>query len=65
MRRCVESGQKRFGMCVGTDDNAGFASVGTLLRIREFEQLPDGRSRLDCVGDRRFRVTERTVRDGD
>ena len=35
-----------------------------MLRILEFEQLPDGRSRLDTVGERRFKVLEWGTKDG-
>lgn len=37
---------------------------GTMLHIRHFEQLPDGRSRLDNIGTRRFRVLEWGEKDG-
>lgn len=37
---------------------------GTMLYIRHFEQLPDGRSRIDTVGTRRFQVLEWFEKDG-
>mmetsp|Transcript_22398 Transcript_22398/g.51255 ORF Transcript_22398/g.51255 Transcript_22398/m.51255 type:complete len:539 (+) Transcript_22398:3-1619(+) len=59
MRRCIDSGRREFGMAI----NHG-ASYGTMLYIRHFEQLQDGRSRLDTVGTRRFRVLEWGMKDG-
>lgn len=59
MRRCIESGQKKFGMCLSPS-----CEYGTILRILEFEQLPDGRSRLDCIGEERFRVLGWGEKDG-
>ena len=60
MRRCMESGHARFGMCLSPDSD-----YGTLLNIVHFEQLPDGRSLVKTVGaDARFHITARSVRDG-
>lgn len=34
--------------------------IGTLAKIVDFHQLSDGFLGLSCVGERRFRITERT-----
>jgi len=59
MRRCIESGQKKFGMCLDQKHE-----YGTMLRIVNYEQLADGRSRVDCVGEERFRVVSWGEKDG-
>ena len=35
-----------------------------MLEIQDVRYLPDGRSLIDCVGGRRFRVISRGQRDG-
>lgn len=35
-----------------------------MLEIRDVQYFPDGRSVVDCMGGRRFRVRERGTRDG-
>jgi Lon protease-like protein len=35
--------------------------VGTMARITDFDQLPDGLLGLSCVGERRFRIVKRSV----
>eukprot|EP01063_Lacrimia_lanifica_P029794 TRINITY_DN4604_c0_g4_i1.p1 TRINITY_DN4604_c0_g4~~TRINITY_DN4604_c0_g4_i1.p1 ORF type:complete len:600 (+),score=203.05 TRINITY_DN4604_c0_g4_i1:129-1802(+) len=59
MRRAIESGNRCFGMHPG-----GRAAHGCLLRIDRFEQLPDGRSLLECTGVRRYEVDEWGEKDG-
>jgi len=59
MRRCIESGQRQFGMCLFPG-----ADYGTMLRIMKFEQLPDGRSAIQTVGARRFHVLRWGQKDG-
>lgn len=59
MRRCLESGQRQFGMCPSPE-----CEYGTMLRILQFDQLPDGRSAIKTVGTRRFQVLEWGVKDG-
>uniref|UniRef100_A0A7S2H9J6 Lon N-terminal domain-containing protein n=1 Tax=Octactis speculum TaxID=3111310 RepID=A0A7S2H9J6_9STRA len=59
MRRCMESGQHQFGMCMSTSHE-----YGTMLRILHFEQLEDGSSHLDTVGERRYRVLQWGSKDG-
>lgn len=59
MRRCMDSGQQQFGMCVSRN-----AEYGTMLRITRYRQLPDGRSSIETIGTRRFRVLEWGEKDG-
>ena len=59
MRRCIESGNRKFGMCLNKQ-----SKYGTVLRILDFEQLADGRSRIECIGEERFRVLAWGEKDG-
>ncbi|XP_059506568.1 LON peptidase N-terminal domain and RING finger protein 1-like isoform X2 [Stegostoma tigrinum] len=63
MRRCLETGTKTFGMCI-YDRGKIFADYGCMLKIEESESLPDGRSLVNTVGGRRFKVLRRGDRDG-
>uniref|UniRef100_A0A8C6SFU8 LON peptidase N-terminal domain and ring finger 3 n=1 Tax=Neogobius melanostomus TaxID=47308 RepID=A0A8C6SFU8_9GOBI len=63
IRRCRETGTNRFGMCLG-DQRKGFADYGCLLEIREVKFFSDGRSVVETVGRRRFRVLQHQERDG-
>nr|XP_061783505.1 LON peptidase N-terminal domain and RING finger protein 1-like [Nerophis lumbriciformis] len=63
MRRCMETGTKKFGMC-SYEHGKGFADYGCMLEIHGLEVLPDGRSYVDSVGCSRFRVLKRGLRDG-
>ncbi|CAH3154728.1 unnamed protein product [Porites evermanni] len=63
VRQCMESGSKQFGMCVH-DEDKGFVDYGVMLEINDLQYLPDGRSFLDCVGGRRFKVIERGIQNG-
>ncbi|PIK49727.1 putative LON peptidase N-terminal domain and RING finger protein 3-like [Apostichopus japonicus] len=62
IRQCVESGSMQFGMCIPAEN--GFSECGVMLEIREVRHLEDGRSIVDTVGGRRFRVKEQGMRDG-
>ena len=65
IRRCMESGTKRFGMCCyveGGEHNYG--DVGTLLEIQNVQYFPDGRSVVDTIGRRRFKVLNKSIKDG-
>lgn len=65
IRRCMESGSRQFGMCSYVQDQPhGFAEFGTMLEVRDVEFFTDGRSVVDTVGGRRFRVLRRDVLDG-
>ncbi|XP_061482846.1 LON peptidase N-terminal domain and RING finger protein 2 isoform X2 [Rhineura floridana] len=63
IRRCMETGTKQFGMCLA-DELKGFADYGCMLEIRDVKFFPDGRSVVDTVGVRRFRVLSHGQRDG-
>lgn len=63
MRRCMETGTKKFGMC-SYEHGKGFADYGCMLEIHTLELLPDGRSYVDTVGGSRFKVLKRGQRDG-
>ncbi|XP_069055704.1 LON peptidase N-terminal domain and RING finger protein 1-like isoform X2 [Pleurodeles waltl] len=63
MRRCQETGTKSFGMCI-YERGKNFADFGCMLEILRLEYLADGRSLVDTVGRRRFRVLKRGQRDG-
>ncbi|XP_075990707.1 uncharacterized protein LOC142986232 isoform X2 [Anticarsia gemmatalis] len=63
IRRVLESGSRRFGM-VACDRDKKYADYGTILEVRDCVHLEDGRSILSTIGLSRFRVIERSVRDG-
>lgn len=63
IRRCIETGTNCFGMCLG-DDLKGFADYGCLLEIRNVKFFSDGRSVVDTIGRRRFKVIRHRERDG-
>uniref|UniRef100_A0A8C3LY55 LON peptidase N-terminal domain and RING finger protein 1 n=1 Tax=Chrysolophus pictus TaxID=9089 RepID=A0A8C3LY55_CHRPC len=63
IRRCQETGTRRFGMCI-YENGKSFADYGCMLEIRQLELLADGRSLVDTIGGRRFRVLRRGHRDG-
>ncbi|XP_036404071.1 LON peptidase N-terminal domain and RING finger protein 3-like [Megalops cyprinoides] len=63
IRRCMETGTKQFGMCLSNSIN-GFADYGCMLEIRSVEFFADGRSVVDTIGKRRFRVIQHSQRDG-
>ena len=65
IRRCMESGSRQFGMCAFfQDQQQELADYGTMLEVRDVEFFPDGRSIVDTVGGRRFRVLKRYMVDG-
>ncbi|KAM6427346.1 LON peptidase N-terminal domain and RING finger protein 3 isoform 3-T3 [Liasis olivaceus] len=63
VRRCMETGTKQFGMCIG-DPVKGFADYGCILEIRNVEVFADGRSVVDSIGKRRFKVIQHSQCDG-
>ncbi|XP_069747120.1 LON peptidase N-terminal domain and RING finger protein 2-like isoform X2 [Narcine bancroftii] len=63
IRRCMETGTKQFGMCIG-NELKGFADYGCMLEIRDVKFFPDGRSIVDTIGKRRFKVLQHGQRDG-
>ncbi|XP_038674652.1 LON peptidase N-terminal domain and RING finger protein 2 isoform X1 [Scyliorhinus canicula] len=63
IRRCMETGTKQFGMCIG-NELKGFADYGCMLEIRDVKFFPDGRSVVDTIGKCRFKVLRHGQRDG-
>jgi len=63
IRRAMESGTREFGMCVN-DPNKIFSDYGTMVEIRDIQYFADGRSVVDTMGARRFRVHDRGTKDG-
>ncbi|XP_041653429.1 LON peptidase N-terminal domain and RING finger protein 3-like [Cheilinus undulatus] len=63
IRRCMETGTNSFGMCL-EDSLKGFADYGCLLEIRDVKFFSDGRSVVDTIGRRRFKVIQHSKRDG-
>ncbi|XP_051008708.1 LON peptidase N-terminal domain and RING finger protein 2 [Acomys russatus] len=63
MRRCMETGTKRFGMCLSAE-NAGISEYGCMLEIKDVRTFPDGSSVVDAIGISRFRVLSHRHRDG-
>ncbi|KAM4036624.1 LON peptidase N-terminal domain and RING finger protein 1-like isoform 2-T2 [Anomaloglossus baeobatrachus] len=63
MRRCLEAGTKSFGMCL-YESGKSFSDYGCMLEIQHLDYLPDGRSLVETVGTRRFRVLQRGLLDG-
>jgi uncharacterized protein len=64
VRRCMRE-RSSFGVVLiraGAEVGAvaSTAEIGTTARIADFYQLPDGLLGITCVGERRFRVLERT-----
>ncbi|KAM3935496.1 LON peptidase N-terminal domain and RING finger protein 2 [Leptodactylus fuscus] len=63
IRRSMETGTKQFGMCIA-DELKGFADYGCMLQVRDVKFFPDGRSVVDTIGLRRFKVLSHGQRDG-
>uniref|UniRef100_A0A673M0Q6 LON peptidase N-terminal domain and ring finger 1, like n=1 Tax=Sinocyclocheilus rhinocerous TaxID=307959 RepID=A0A673M0Q6_9TELE len=63
IRRCMETGTRQFGMCI-SETQKGFVDYGCMLQIRSVHFLPDGRSVVDTIGGKRFRVLSCGMRDG-
>lgn len=63
LRRCLE-GQRRFGIVCCTQAQQKGIDVGTIVEIRNSHTLPDGRSYVDTVGTKRFRILNRWIQDG-
>ncbi|XP_070807831.1 LON peptidase N-terminal domain and RING finger protein 3 [Pituophis catenifer annectens] len=63
VRRCMETGTRQFGMCI-RDPVKGFADYGCILEIRNVEVFTDGRSVVDSIGKRRFKVLRHSKCDG-
>lgn len=63
VRRCMR-GTQIFGVALIREGNevgpAETFDVGTLAKIVDFHQLPDGLLGLSCVGEQRFRIRSRS-----
>lgn len=62
VRRCMREGEGFGVVLIREGQEAGPAEtfdVGTLAKIVDFDQLPDGLLGLHCVGERRFRILQR------
>lgn len=64
VRRCLESGNPRFGMVLPSRNNGGTEEYGTMLEIKSVQMLADGRSMLETVGSYRFKLLEKGSLDG-
>ncbi|KAK2490114.1 hypothetical protein MC885_017583 [Smutsia gigantea] len=63
IRRCMETGTRRFGMCLSAE-HAGISEYGCMLEIKDVRTFPDGSSAVDAIGISRFRVLSHRHRDG-
>ncbi|XDB55007.1 hypothetical protein AB1E18_008478 [Capra hircus] len=63
IRRCLETGTKRSGMCLSAE-HAGISEYGCMLAVRDVRTFPDGGSIIDAVGISRFWVLNHRHRDG-
>merc|ERR1711992_34829 len=64
IRRCMEVGTREFGMCMHVNDGKPFSDYGTMLEIRDIQFFDDGRSIVDTMGSKRFKVLNRSILDG-
>ena len=72
IRRAIETRDGKFGIMMyntnrerqGDHGLVEFKQYGTMLRVRNFQMLPDGRSLLETVGISRFRIQSRRMHDG-
>merc|ERR1711972_808456 len=65
IRRAMEAGTREFGMCTNSSSpDKAFSDYGTMLEIRDIQYFPDGRSVVDTMGGRRFKVISRGTKDG-
>merc|ERR1712088_20191 len=63
--RAMEDGTREFGMCTNSNSpDKAFSDYGTMLEIRDIQYFPDGRSVVDTMGGRRFKVISRGTKDG-
>ncbi|KAI9755626.1 MAG: hypothetical protein M4579_004199 [Chaenotheca gracillima] len=71
IRRTIESGTRKFGMVIynqtsepqGELGRCEFMQYGTLLHVKEFEMMPDGRMIIETVGVSRFKVRNWGIKD--
>eukprot|EP00026_Physarum_polycephalum_P007720 Phypoly_transcript_07785.p1 GENE.Phypoly_transcript_07785~~Phypoly_transcript_07785.p1 ORF type:complete len:432 (+),score=23.90 Phypoly_transcript_07785:112-1407(+) len=63
LRRCLE-GQRRFGIVCCTHAQPNGVDIGCMMEIKNSQTLPDGRSYVETVGTKRFRILSRWIQDG-
>ncbi|KAI4577008.1 hypothetical protein MJT46_002843 [Ovis ammon polii x Ovis aries] len=63
IRRCLETGAKRSGLCLSAE-HAGISEYGCMLAVKDVRTFPDGGSVIDAVGISCFRVLNHRHRDG-
>lgn len=63
LRRCLE-GQRRFGIVCCTHAQPNGVDIGCMMEIRSSQMLPDGRSYVETVGTKRFKILNRWIQDG-
>lgn len=64
IRRCIESGTRRFAMISNCCPPMKFAEFGTVLEIKDRIMMGNGCSFLSTIGMRRFKVLVRKEHDG-
>ncbi|CAH1721814.1 unnamed protein product [Aphis gossypii] len=64
IRRCIESGTRRFAMISNCCPPMKFAEFGTVLEIKDRIMMGNGCSFLSTIGTRRFKVLVRKEHDG-
>ncbi|XP_015366470.1 PREDICTED: LON peptidase N-terminal domain and RING finger protein 2 isoform X2 [Diuraphis noxia] len=64
IRRCIESGTRRFAMISNCCPPMKFAEFGTVLEIKDRIMMGNGCSILSTIGTRRFKVLVRKEHDG-
>lgn len=62
IRECIESGSRKFGMCVPQGDD-GFSDMGTICEITKIQNLPDGRYVITATAGQRFIIQQKSVED--
>ncbi|KAB0365548.1 hypothetical protein FD754_009704, partial [Muntiacus muntjak] len=63
IRRCMEMGTKRFGMCLSAE-HSEISEYSSMQEIKDIRTFPDGSSVVDVSGISRFRVLNHRHRDG-
>ncbi len=63
LRECLESGSRRFGISLSNKEGGHF-NYGTIAEVKYAKFLPDGRSIIDIVGERRFKILESEMDNG-
>lgn len=64
IRQALSCGLRCFGACPRLGDAGGHAEYGTELLVKSVLMIADGRSLVETLGARRFRVLESSVQDG-